>query len=146
MRKNTQASGPAGSGPGAPPTTQVSVRYGDREHAQAGRPANSLTASLSPSLSPSATWTVWSAWPGHPALLPPLPREARSSLPTDVIEVGAPASQRRSAARAPRGAVARPMRPEQRPEQPAARLVRAPRPEQPREQRRAPLGGRYTVS
>lgn len=104
MRRNTQASGPVGSGPGAPPSPRVSVRYVDREQSQAGRPAHPLTTSISSS---AVTWNVWSAWPGHPALLPPLPREARSSLPSDVIEASAPTVQRQPA-RAPRGASARP--------------------------------------
>ena len=107
MRRNTQASGPAGSGPGAPPTPQIAVRYvdRDRERARAGSPANQLTSSS------SATWTVWSAWPGHPAILPPLPREARSSLANEVTEAIAPAQQRQPARR---GAPARSARPEQR--------------------------------
>jgi HNH endonuclease len=60
-------------------------------------------------------WTATSAWPHHPALLPPLPREARSSALEDseLTRPAAPASRR--------GALTR------EPERPRRETVRTPR-------------------
>lgn len=37
------------------------------------------TRSVNQSARPMTSWTAWSAWPHHPAILPPLPRPAKSS-------------------------------------------------------------------
>ena len=60
----------------------------------------------------AALWTASSAWPDHPALLPPLPREARSSHLEEEAKRPTPDAERQSArarrevVRTPRGAQA----------------------------------------